>query len=180
MAKPEIVKSATGRTQEQWYSLLDEWAAPGRPYKEISAFLTDKHGVSRWWAQKLIVEYEQDREVRKPGARRNGTYEVGASKTVSVPAPLLLDAFVDARQRRRWLRSGGLRLRESDRSTSARFTWNGGSSRVTVTVMPKDSSKAAVTVTHDRLPDAGEAESMKAFWREHLSDLKATLEGTSV
>jgi uncharacterized protein YndB with AHSA1/START domain len=177
MAKPETVKNATGRTQEQWYSLLDRWGAPGRPYKEISAFLTEKHGVSRWWAQKLIVEYEQDRGVRDPGARRNGTFEVSASKTVSVPATQLLDAFVDPRRRRRWLDGGSLRLSESEKPRVARFAWDGGPSRVTVTVTPKDRSRAAVTVAHDRVPDAKQAESLKTYWRERLADLKDVLEG---
>ena len=176
MAKPETVKKATGRTQDEWYSLLDKWGAPGRPYKELSGFLTDKHGVSRWWAQKLIVEYEQDRSIRSPGSRRNGTFEVSASKTMSVPGARLLDAFVDPRLRRRWLDGGSLRLLESNDGRSARFAWDGGPSRVTVTVTPKHRSKATVSIGHDRLPDPKQAQSMKTFWRERLDDLKAALE----
>jgi uncharacterized protein YndB with AHSA1/START domain len=176
VAKPETVKKATGRTQDQWYALLDRWGAPGRPYKELSSFLTEKHGVSRWWAQKLIVEYEQDRGIRDPGVRRNGTFEVGASKTVSVPATRLFEAFVDARRRRRWLAGGGLRLLDSHDPHSARFAWDGGSSRVAVTVTPKQRSKATVSVVHDQLTDPNQAQSMKAFWRERLSDLKTDLE----
>jgi hypothetical protein len=34
-----------------------------------------------------------------------------------------------------------------------------------------------VTVEHRRLADAEEADRMKAYWRERLSTLKATLEG---
>lgn len=176
MAKPETVKNATGRTQDQWYSLLDKWGAPGRPYKEIAGFLTDEHGVSRWWAQKLIVEYEQERGVRAPGVRRNGTFEVSASKTVLAPATDVFDAFADSRRRRRWLEGGSLRLSDSARPRSARFAWNGGTSRVTVTVTPKGRSKAAVIVAHDRVRDAKQAQSLKTFWRERLNDLKVDLE----
>lgn len=176
MAKPETVKKATGRTQDEWYSLLDGWGALGRSYKEMANFLTDKHGVSRWWAQKLIVEYEQDRGVRDPGVRRNGTFEVGASRTVLVSATQLLDAFVDPRLRKRWLAGGSLRLLDTNGSTSARFTWDRGSSRVTVTVTPKDRSKASVSLVHNRLTDAKDAQSTKTFWRERLTDLKRALE----
>ena len=175
MAKPETVKKATGRTQDQWYSLLDKWGAPGRPYKELSSYLTEKHGVSRWWAQKLIVEYEQDRGIRDPGSRRNGTFEVGASKTVAVPATRLLDEFVDPRHRRRWLVGGGLRLDSKD-PHSATFAWDRGPSRVVVTVTPKHRSKATVSIAHDRLTDPVQAQSMKAFWRDRLSELKIALE----
>ncbi|MGH2756804.1 MAG: DUF4287 domain-containing protein [Actinomycetota bacterium] len=176
MAKPETVRKATGRTQDEWYSLLDKWGARGRAYKELSSFLTDKHGMSRWWAQKLIVEYEQDRGIRDPGIRRNGTFEVSASKTVSVPATRLLDAFVDPRQRRRWLVDGGLKLLDSNDSHSAKFSWDRGSSRVIVTVTPKHRAKATVSIAHDRLTDPKQAQLMKAFWRERLSDLKTALE----
>ena len=176
MAKPETVKKATGRTQDEWYSVLDKWGAQGRPYKEVSTFLTERHGVSRWWAQKLIVEYEQDRGIRDPGVRRNGTFEVSASKTVSVPAPRLLDAFVDPRLRRRWLPDGGLRLLQTNGSGSTRFSWAGGSSRVSVAVTSKGRSKATVIVVHDQLDNPKDAQSMKGFWRECLSDLKAALE----
>jgi uncharacterized protein YndB with AHSA1/START domain len=167
---------ATGRNQAEWYSLLDAWGAPGRPFKELSAWLTGEHGVSKWWAQKLIVEYEQERGIRAPGVRQNGTFEVSASKTVAVSATRLFDAFVDPRQRRRWLDGGSLRLRTSDKPRSARFAWHEAQSRVTVTVTRKDRSKAAVTVAHDRLHDSDEARSMKTFWRERLSELKELLE----
>ena len=176
MAKTETVRRATGRTQAEWYALLDKWGAPGRPYREIAAWLMDKHGVSRWWAQKLIVEYEQERGVRDPGVRRNGTFEVGASKTVAVPIDHLFDAFVDSRRRKRWLTDATMRLRTSEVDRSARFDWNGGSSRVNVTFEKKGSSKSTVTVVHDRLADAADAQETKALWRQRLGDLKAFLE----
>lgn len=176
MAKPETVKKATGRTQDEWYAVLDKWDAPGRPYKEISNFLTEDHGISRWWAQKLIVEYEQDRGLRDPGIRQDGTFEVSASKTVSVPATKLFEAFVDARLRKRWLGDARMKLRDSEKPTSATFSWNGDSSRVKVTITAKERSKAAVLVAHDHVNDAEQAQSLKASWRERLSDLKTTLE----
>ena len=45
-----------------------------------------------------------------------------------------------------------------------------------VTVTPKQRSKATVSVVHDQLTDPNQAQSMKAFWRERLSDLKTDLE----
>ena len=60
--------------------------AVGRPYREIAQWLTDQHGVSAWWAQKIAVEYEQERGVRDPGAGPDGTFAAGASKTVAAAA----------------------------------------------------------------------------------------------
>ncbi|HEX2239621.1 MAG TPA: DUF4287 domain-containing protein [Actinomycetota bacterium] len=174
MAKAETVRKATGRYQQEWYELLDGWGAPGRPYREIATWLTSEHGLSRWWAQKLIVEYEQDRGLRDPGARRNGSFEVGASKTVSAPLADLFAAFVDGRKRRSWLPEGKLTLQRSESPNSARFEWN-SSSQVKVTFTKKASSKATVSVVHSGLPSAREAARVKQMWRDRLAALSGKL-----
>ena len=176
MAKTETVKRATGRDQAEWYRLLDGWGAPGRPFKEISEWLTGEHGVSRWWAQKLIVEYEQDRGIRPAGVRSNGTFEISASRTVGVPAQQLFDAFVDPRLRRRWLADEKLTLRTSHAPRSARFDWESGESRVAVSVEEKDQSKTTVTVIHERLRSQQKAQETKAMWIQRLGELKTLLE----
>jgi uncharacterized protein YndB with AHSA1/START domain len=175
MAKAETVRAATGRTQQQWYAVLDRWGAPGRPYREISDYLMQKHGLSRWWAQKLIVEYEQDRGVRDPGVRRNGKFEVGASKTVAVPVDDAFEAFVNARRRNRWLTDGKMKLRSSEPPRNARFDWEDGSSRVVVTFEDKG-SKATVAIQHQQLTGAKNAQKAKTLWRDRLNDLKSYVE----
>ena len=174
MAKAETVRKATGRSQDEWYKLLDEWGASGRPFKEIAAWLTGEHGVSRWWAQKLIVEYEQDRGVRNPGARSNGTFEVGASKTVSVPVEDAFAAFLDGRKRRGWLPESKLSVAGTDRPRSARFEWD-GSSHVKVTFTEKGATKTSISVLHSRLSDGQEATEIKQMWRDALAALDVRL-----
>lgn len=176
MATSDGVTRATGRGRAEWFSLLDDWGAAGRPYREIAGWLTGEHKLSKWWAQKLIVEYEQARGLRAPGVRRDGTFEVTASKTVAVPCERLFDAFVDSRQRRRWLTDGGMRLRASQPGRSARFDWNPGGSRVSVEFASKGPSKSTVAVAHQHLTEAGEAQAAKALWRDRLAELKSFLE----
>ena len=101
MGKIDGVRRATGRDRDEWFALLDAWGAAGRPYREIAGWLTGEHGISDWWAQKLIVEYEQARGLRPPGVRPDGTFEVSASKTMAVPVERLFDAFINSRQRKK-------------------------------------------------------------------------------
>lgn len=176
MPQMDGVQRATGRTRGEWFALLDRWGARGRPYKEIAGWLTTKHELSKWWAQKLIVEYEQARGVREPGVRRNGTFEVTASKTVGVPCDRLFHAFVDARRRRRWLTDGRMRLTASQPGRAAHFEWEDGRSRVTVSFEDKGSSKAGVAVAHQRIATSREAQALKARWRARLAELKSFLE----
>lgn len=176
MEKMTGVRRATGREREEWFALLDKWGARGREYRDIADWLMGKHDLSRWWAQKIIVEYEQDRGVREPGVRRNGTFEVGASKTVAVPVAQAFDAFVNSRRRKRWLTDGAMSLSDSKQHRVARFEWEDGSSRVNVSFERKGPSKSTVTVSHDRITGAKTAEATKARWRERLTDLKTYLE----
>jgi uncharacterized protein YndB with AHSA1/START domain len=176
MPKVEGVQRATGRTRDEWFAVLDAWGAPGRPYREIAEWLTGEHELSRWWAQKLIVEYEQEHGLRPPGVRPNGTFEVSASKTVGVPVERLFDAFVDSRQRKKWLTNGRMSLRTSEPGRSASFDWDDGSTRVSADFIDKGTSKSTVAVAHARLTDAHQAQSTKAMWRERLVELKSFLE----
>ena len=171
------MRRATGRDRGEWFAVLDQWGAAGRPYREIADWLVAEHELSKWWAQKLIVEYEEARGLRDPGIRRDGTFEVGASKTVAVPVAQLYAAFTDGRQRGRWLPGVALSARDGERNASLRFEWkNGVDGRVAATFSAAGAGKSQVTVQHLRLPDAKTAAEMKSFWRQRLTDLKALLE----
>ena len=173
----EGMRRATGRDRGGWFAVLDAWGAAGRPYQEIAAWLTGEHGLSSWWAQKLIVEYEQARGLRAAGVRPDGTFTVGASKTVAVPAEQLYAAFVDAEVRELWLPGAAIRERTSQPGRSARFDWDDGATRVNVSVAAAGGAKSQAAVEHERLPDARAAEEAKAYWRERLDVLKTVLEG---
>ncbi|UPK75235.1 hypothetical protein MU582_00935 [Nocardioidaceae bacterium SCSIO 66511] len=170
----DALVEATGRDYAAWFAALDEWSPPGRPYREIVEWLT-RQGVSDWWAQKLIVEYEQSRGVREKGARAGGTFAGGASKTIHVPAETVFESFTDAESRRKWLSEPELSERTSRPHRSVRFDARDGS-RVNVTFDAKDADRTVVAVEQVRLPDTDSAERAKATWRERLSVLKQLLE----
>lgn len=173
----KALRDATGRDRHEWFATLDAWGAARRPYREIAAWLTGEHDLSSWWAQKLIVEYEQARGLRDPGVRPDGTFEVSTSKTVAVPVERLFAAFTDRELRERWLPGVALRERTSQPGRTARFDWEDGATRVNVTFTASHEAKSQVAVSHERLPDAEAAEKAKAYWRERVAALKALLEG---
>jgi hypothetical protein len=170
------LERATGRDRPGWFHVLDAWGAPGRPYREIADWLVGHHGLSAWWAQKLIVEYEQARGLRPPGIRRDGTFEVSASKSVGVPVGQLFAAFADRRLRERWLPDAVLRERTARPDRLLRFDWGDGSSRVSVTFSILAAGRSEVSVEHRRLPDLETAGRLKTYWRERLAALKTLLE----
>jgi uncharacterized protein DUF4287 len=168
------VRERTGRAWNQWFSALDEWGGADREHPEIVAWLIAEHGVPGWWAQGITVEYEKARGLRPQGGDRDGTLNVSASKTVAVPVERLYEAFTDFDQ---WAPGAPLRERTATPGRGARYDWGDGSTRVVVGFTAKGETKSTVAISHERLPDAESADSMRSYWRERLVELKAALEG---
>lgn len=166
----------TGRPYREWFAELDEWGATAREHKEIAAWLMSEQGVSGWWAQNITVEYERARGLRAVGQGRDGLFRVNATKTVGVPVEDLYAAVTDAVRRDEWLPGVYLNERTATPHRTARYDWGDGSTRVIVGFETKSGGKSVVAISHERLPDSETAATMKAFWRERLSGLKALLE----
>jgi hypothetical protein len=128
-----------------------------------------------WNAQAVVGSYERARRGRAVGEHPEG-FTITASKTVAVPVDRLYDAFFDESLRERWLPASELRERTASKPRSARFDWGDGATRVNVVFDAKGDAKSAVAISHERLPDAAEAERMKALWRERVVTLKEVLE----
>jgi hypothetical protein len=173
----EQIRERTGRGWEEWFDLLDEWGAAGRPRREISRHLAGVQGLDplAWNVQAVVKSYERARRGYVVGQHENG-FAVTASKTVAVPVERLFAAVVDPAERERWLPDGELRERTTLPPRSARFDWGDGSSRVHISVAAKGEAKSTAVLSHERLADAAEAERMKAYWRERVATLKEVLE----
>lgn len=172
----EAIAENTGQGYTHWFGMLDKWGAKEKGHTAIARWLIDEHGVPGWWAQHLTVAYEQDRGLRAPGQRADGTYSVTASKTVNVSAKKLFDAFNDEELRRRWLGDAPLEIRTTRPGTSLTAGWDDGSTRITVSFTDKAKNKSQIAMAHERIPGPRQADELKAFWRERMTMLKRFLE----
>lgn len=173
----ESVLERTGRTWDEWFALLDEWDATARTHTEIARWLVDEHGVAGWWAQTVTVTYEQERGMRAPGQRSDGSYGVSASKTIEAPVDALYEAFADEELRGRWLGDYEIDITTAHPAKTMRAAWEEGTTRLAIAFIPKGDSKSQVALEHEKIKDAAEANEMKAFWKERLGALKKVLEG---
>jgi hypothetical protein len=171
----EAIRRRTGRGWEEWFDLLDGWGAADRPHPEIARWLAEEQGVGGWDSQSVTVGYERASGRRVVGEHVDG-YAITVSRTVAVPVERLYGAFLDVKLRTRWLPDGELRERTATSPKSARFDWAGGETRVNVGFTERGEAKSTVAVAHERLPDAEEADRMKAYWRERIAALKELLE----
>jgi len=173
----EKIRQGTGHGWEEWFAMLDEWAAGNRPHREIARWVAAQLSIEplAWNAQAITASYELSRGLRAVGEKEDG-FAITASRTVAAPVESLYDAFVKQPLRRRWLPGAELAPRTTTRPKSARFDWGDGSTRVNVTFLAKGEQKSTIALEHRRLPDADEAARMKAYWRERLVALKESLE----
>lgn len=170
-----VIRERTGRGWEEWFDLLDDGGAAELRGGELRSRVAEEHGLDGWNAAAVAVTYARARGLLAVGEGPDG-FTVTASKTVSAPVEQLYDAFVDEAERRRWLPGVQLRERTATRPRSARFDWAGGDSRVVVSFVAKGDDRSTVSLAHERLPGAEEAERMKAFWRERVTTLREILE----
>jgi len=172
----EVIRRRTGRGWEEWFDVLDESGALEKKHPEIARWLREEMGTDGWSSQAVTVSYERARGMRAVGEKADG-FSITASKTVAVPVERLFDAFVDESLRSSWLGDASLRERTSNKPRGVRFDWGDGSTRVVVGFESKGEAKSTVGLAHEKLPDAQEAERMKAYWRERVVVLKEVLEG---
>jgi Domain of unknown function (DUF4287) len=173
----DSVLKNTGRTWDEWFKLLDKWGAKNRKHPEIARWLSEEHQVDGWWAQSVTVAYEQERGMRAPGQRADGTYSVSASKTVDVSVETLFEAFHDEGMRERWLGEFEFSVRTARPGKSMTAEWEDASTRLSLGFNPKGGEKSQVGLAHEKIADPQQADEFKAFWRERLEVLKKLLEG---
>jgi len=166
----ETIKRGSGKSWDDWFAILDAWGATKRSHTEIARYVSEKHGVSGWWAQTVTVGYERGRGMRRLHERTSGFY-VGVSKTLPVGVMRLSEEFTDTKKRNRWLEPGLLRTRTSQPGKSARFDFLEDDSRVHVYFVSKGRGKATVAIQHERLADEGAVEERRSFWKERLGRL---------
>jgi len=171
----EKLTDATGKTWDEWFAILDRWGARERTHRDIAKHLIEELGAPGWWAQSITYWYERSRGMRLKHQRADG-FSVTATRTIGVAVDALYEAFVDDVERKKWFEDAPMSLRTAQPTKGARFDWEDGSTRVVAWFEAKGPSKSTIALAHEKLPDADEAETMKAMWRRKLSELKSHLE----
>jgi uncharacterized protein YndB with AHSA1/START domain len=197
----DAVAAATGQSRASWFALLDAQDARAWTHKDIAAWLVQEQGVDGWWAQSLTVAYEQERGMRAPGQRSDGTYEVGPSRSVVGTLAEVYALVADDEARARWLDPGLADVGAGERvevigatpPSAVRLAWPVGAvgapadrpGRVTVTLyQPRTpdgtpAGKVRVGAQHGGLGSAHDVAALKAFWSARLEALAELAERTA-
>ncbi len=172
--RTEAIEKGTGRSWADWLAFFERIGAAGLDHAAIAREVEADGLVSGWWAQAVVIHYEQETGKRVEGQVTGGKFAANASKTV----PGDLDEGLS-----RWValvaddgEFAGVPL-DTEPSSSATEKWRywrcplADGSRVQVTVSAKDGGKVVVAVQHDRLESAEDRDRWKAYWRERLAGM---------
>jgi uncharacterized protein YndB with AHSA1/START domain len=164
------IKAKTGCTWDRWVFALDHYGADRMPHRDIARLVTSKYKIDGWWAQAVTVGYERIKGLRARGQRRDGTYEVGKSRTYNVPLITVFRAWADTRVRSRWLDGSVGKVRTLTPNKSMRLDGE-DRSIVVVGFTAKGRTKSVVAVQHTKLRDRDTANRLKRYWSERLDTL---------
>lgn len=195
----EAVKAATGKTWDEWFTLLDEEGAENLPHKDIAALLLNKGHIPEtegWWAQSVTVGYEYAKGRRVKGQTADAGFQVGVQKTIPIENERLWHFLISPDGLRMWLGGGidnleltkGAAYQTEDgtvgevRSVSPgeklRLTWQPAhwENRSTLQLyLLANGDKTALRFHHEKLADAKQRSEMKAHWQEVLKSIMASV-----
>lgn len=160
----------TGANWETWLSLLDERGAAALDHAAIARMLVREFEIDGWWAQSITIGYEQERGLREPGQRADGTYSATASKTVGAPITTAFEHVADPDAQAAWVGEVELSQRSASPPKSVRFDVSDGT-RVYANFTAKGAEKTAVQVEIAQLASAEDTAAAKAAWKTRLDRL---------
>lgn len=178
----DAVRKATGFGWDHWLSVLDAFDVKSNGHRAAAQFLSREHKVGDWWAQMIVVGYEQARGLRQKHQKTDG-FSVSVSRTLEAAAARVFEAWNDELLRSRWLTGAWVTIRKATAPKSLRITWNAGegmpaepkATNVEVNIYAKGDARCQLSVQHNRLPSAADVGRMREFWGRAIEMLKSLL-----
>ncbi len=171
----DAVLLKTGKTWEEWHTLLDASGARERKHKDTAAWLGAEHGVSAWWAQMITTAYERARGLRDKYQRPDGRFQGSVSKTFEAGDDVLYRFWVNDAERARWLPEP-VEITAATPPKSVRLNLTADGTKVDAYLLSVGDGRARLTINHGKLADSAAVEQRKSFWKERLEALRQLVE----
>lgn len=162
----DVILDATGKSWNDWQSLIDRGPGPNAAHGEIVDFVREQHDIGGWWAQSVAVGYERITGIRLPHQMADGTFTAGKAKTVDVDGDALKAMLYDDQARSDLF--GGLptEMRSKPGVKVPRIGIGPGVAQIAIE--PKADGRATITIAHEKLPSPDDVELWKGYWAEWL------------
>ncbi len=190
----EAVKKATGKSWSEWFEILDTEKIKDLPHKDIVKMLHEKKLVKKgkdwpparspalpagrfnagWWAQSIVVGYEEKIGRRVFGAKTAGNYTVTVGKSMDGTPDGVFKKWENLVKDKKEFNNVKF---EGETRTSSTKDWrywkvdlsDGG--KLMVGIGPKEDKRSSFSVTMDKLKGEKEVEEWRQYWKEFLEKL---------
>ncbi len=146
----ESVIKSTGKSWNEWFSILNKSGAKKMEHKEIAQMIYDKYNISGWWSQMVTVQYEQEVKGRKKHETTSG-YQISKSKTLPYSVSKIFNAVQSPSLRKVWLKNPDFKITTSTKNKSIRGKWIDGKTNIEFQFYPKDKLKTQLVVQHNKI-----------------------------
>lgn len=182
----EAVRTATGRTWDEWVQVLDARGAAGLSHRQIAALLEESGEIeSGWWVQTVTVGYEKRKGMCVTGETADTGFQIGLQRTLPLAPDEAWRLLMSAEGVRAWLCGDpkvrwekGARYTLQDGSTGEVRVFNAGShlrmtwqpegwaraSTIQVRVAPASGGRSVLSFHQEHLPGPAERETRRAFF----------------
>ncbi len=168
----EAIKKATGKSWQEWFTLLHQMKAGELSHKAIARKLYDEYKIAGWWAQGITVEFERAIGRREIGQTCDGDYQASASKTVTGTVDQALKAWKKYVGNVRNFNGVAFANKPRTSKTDKWRYWRvdlADQTKVTIVIGDKGAGKAHLAANHEKLPDKKAVDRWKAFWKNFLN-----------
>jgi len=181
----EAVKKATGKSWQKWFEILDKEGFRDTPHKDIVVWLIDKGLIKSswpagrsfnedWWAQSVVVGYEEKIGRRVFGKREAGDFSVSIGKSLNGTPDEVLKTWQGLVKGKKEFNKvkvkGGSRISQTNNWRYWKADLVDGS-KLSVNIGPKGDAQSSFSVTLDKLKDKKAIETCRKYWREFLTKL---------
>jgi len=171
----ESAIKSTGKSWNEWFSILNKAGAKKMDHKDIAEYLSKKQNVRDWWSQMVTVQYEQEIKGRRKHETTSG-YHISKSKTFPYSVSKTFNAVHSPTPRKVWLKDPDFNITTSTKNKSIRGKWIDGNTNIEFQFYPKDKSKTQLVVQHNKISSIKEADKLKTYWGKSFEKLNTYLE----
>ena len=191
------VKTATGRSWEEWITELGREVDPLWSHEQMKNHICEAHQVSEDWGEWIAVMYEQIMGRTPVGTTKDAGVQIGIRKTFAVTKEKAWNFLVSLEGLTLWIgEATSFTLQkgheyESKEGVSGkitvvvpyqklRMTWKRSEwdspSRLQIYLLSASSGKTTISIHQEMLEDVYMREMMRRYWEETLNKIENLLE----
>ncbi len=167
------VKKKTGRTWQEWFTLLDRDGAAQLDRRRITRIVASKYGIGLWWRRTIAKGYEQSRMVRDAAKELASGPVASTSRAMQQPMRALSATLHDVEARARRLKSRRFADRPAPGTISIRDSATVGN--VDVSGDRFEALPSEPGIVAESIRDVHPVRKMRAFWKARVDALQKSL-----